>query len=335
MTNNSKDYNTILLFDTSVVTENLGDFIIMDAVRQQLHEMFPNSFLINAPTHDTIGKETRQWAKKASYSFVGGTNLLTNRFKGRSHSQWKFGFRDSIDIAAVGIGLGWGSYKKYDRIMDWPLDVAQSMLYKRSLSTKYLTSVRDSYSQQRLGAMGIASINTACVTMWNLTEDRLSVIPKKKADMVVTTITNYWKTPEYLTAYKKMIDLLLDNYRVVKLWVQAREDIEVFAQLHVQDADRIQFISPSLTDYDEALSEDTDYIGTRLHAGIRALQHQRRTLIVELDNRAHEIAKDTNLPTVSYKDIESIANFIHGEREMDIHVPFDKINQWKQQFLNN
>lgn len=333
MTNNI--YNSILVFDTSVVTENLGDFIIMDAVRKQLHSMFPNSFFINAPTHETIGIQTQQWAKESELSFIGGTNILTNRFRGRNHSQWKFGFRDGKNFSAVGLGVGWTSYKKYDRLMDWPLNIAQSMLYKRSLSQKYLHSVRDSYTQHQLEKMGIKSINTACVTMWGLTEKHLAAISLKKSDQVVTTITNYYKTPEYLASYKQMLELLLDNYRVVKLWIQAKEDIEVFVRLNVEGADRIQFISPNLSDYDEALSEDTDYIGTRLHAGIRALQHQRRTLIVELDNRAREIAKDTNLPTVSYKDIESIANFIHGEREMDIHVPFDKINQWKQQFLNN
>ena len=42
----------------------------------------------------------------------------------------------------------------------------------------------------------------------------------------------------------------------------------------------------------DALIQDTecDYIGTRLHGGIRALQHGRRSLILSVDNRAVVLA---------------------------------------------
>ena len=43
---------------------------------------------------------------------------------------------------------------------------------------------------------------------------------------------------------------------------------------------------------------NVDYVGTRLHAGIFALNHKVRSIIVAVDNRAIEIAKDTNLPIV-------------------------------------
>lgn len=54
-----------------------------------------------------------------------------------------------------------------------------------------------------------------------------------------------------------------------------------------------------------------DFVGTRLHGGIRAMQHKQRAIIIEIDNRAKEIS---------------------SRFENDIQIPFDKVNQWKDQF---
>jgi hypothetical protein len=47
-----------------------------------------------------------------------------------------------------------------------------------------------------------------------------------------------------------------------------------------------------------SLRYDVDFVGARLHGGIRALQRGRRTLTIALDNRAREIAGDTGMPVV-------------------------------------
>ena len=36
----------ILVFDTSQTSENLGDYIIMDSVNKELHDLFPDDLLI-------------------------------------------------------------------------------------------------------------------------------------------------------------------------------------------------------------------------------------------------------------------------------------------------
>lgn len=118
-------YNTIFLFDTSIATENLGDFIIMDAVKKQLRGVFKDDFFVSTATHDTLGKSAKEWYHSAEYSFVGGTNLLTDRFIGRNRSQWKYGFRDMQVSNSIEVGLGWQSYKNYDRLMERPLKWAQ------------------------------------------------------------------------------------------------------------------------------------------------------------------------------------------------------------------
>ena len=52
-------------------------------------------------------------------------------------------------------------------------------------------------------------------------------------------------------------------------------------------------MSPTLEAFDNLLESeiDLDYIGTRLHAGIRAIQKKRRSIIIGVDNRALEMQK--------------------------------------------
>ncbi len=329
-------YDKNLIFDTSNATENLGDFIIMDAVRKQLRKMFPNDFFVYSSTHDTPGVKSYEWAEQSKFKFIGGTNLLSGRFIGRSHAQWKFGFRDTKYMNnLIGMGLGWQSDDEYNSVFYLPFVSLQKKLYKESMSHKYIHSVRDSYTQKKLKDYGIESINTACVTMWDLTPEHLRRIPEHKSNKVIMTITDYRRSESHMIAYKKMIVTLLRLYDEVQMWIQAPGDIALLKELNVEGSESIKFINPNLEDYDKALDEDIDYVGTRLHAGIRALQHAKRTLIIEVDNRAREIARDTNLPTLNFENMEQLEDLLMGNMAMDIHVPFDQIDLWKSQFKTN
>jgi polysaccharide pyruvyl transferase WcaK-like protein len=75
-----------------------------------------------------------------------------------------------------------------------------------------------------------------------------------------------------------------------------------------------------------------DYVGNRLHAGLRALQHGRRSIIVEIDNRAREMAADFGLPTVTRDDFRRLEQMIEDPLEIAIRVPDAEIARWKQQF---
>lgn len=326
----------ILLFDTSQTSENLGDYIIMDSVNKELRDLFPEDLLIRTPTHDTVGKFAHSWGDRTKLKFVGGSNLLSGRFTRRDVAQWRFGFHDAKKLhEIIGIALGWQSYRQYDRLIDRPFVSAQKYLYKKSLSSEYLHSVRDSYTQKKLEEYGFKSINTACVTMWRLDTKRLNQLPLCKANKVVTTITDYRNDEQYIKAYESMLTTLLETYNQVALWIQAPPDKELIDRLNIPNKSRIQFINPSLEAYDEVLSEDVDYVGTRLHAGIRALQHNRRATIIEVDNRATEIAKDTNLPVLSMKNIGRLREVVEQPTPIDLHIPFDEIKRWKQQFLSS
>lgn len=325
----------ILLLDTSNNTENMGDFIIMDSVHKQLSKMFPNDFFINASTHETIGKKTAEWHNQGEYTFLGGTNLLSGRYIGKNRAQWRFGFKEAKEINdVIGLALGWQSYREYKRGKDIPFVWAQKKLYQMAMNQNILHSVRDSYTQKKFLEYGVSSINTACVTMWDLTLEHLQNIKRSKSKNVVVTLTDYRRDQQFLDIYKELLAVLIQNYDQLFLWIQSAADIELLKELGFAQESKIQFIPPTLNALDDILSmDDVDYVGTRLHAGIRALQHGRRTVIIEVDNRAHEIAKDTNLSTLEYTQMTKLDQLINSNFDMDIHVPFDEIERWKSQFI--
>ena len=89
--------------------------------------------------------------------------------------------------------------------------------------------------------------------------------------------------------------------------------------------------------YDKILNlKDVDYVGTRLHAGIRALSKGHRTIVISIDNRAKNIGKDTGLPVIEREDIEVLLQEkINSEFVTDIRMPINNIKKWKKQFQIN
>jgi len=203
-------------------------------------------------------------------------------------------------------------------------------LLKRILSRRYQHSVRDEYSRQQLLGAGVNNvINTACVTMWELTAEHCARIPKQRAPRVVTTLTGYNANP---AADRAVIDTLLKHYEEVVLWVQQPED---FAYGVALSNGRLKLISPNLNAFTTFLRDnDVDYVGSRLHGGIRALQTGKRTLILAVDNRAVEISRDTNLPVALREDLGAINHWINVPAATTIRLPLQAINDWKQQFVH-
>lgn len=76
-----------------------------------------------------------------------------------------------------------------------------------------------------------------------------------------------------------------------------------------------------------------DYIGTRLHAGIRALQNSVRSFIIGIDNRAIEMANDC-LPVLNQHNLSELTTLIK-DYSLDLTIPFENINQWRAQFTVN
>jgi polysaccharide pyruvyl transferase WcaK-like protein len=167
--------------------------------------------------------------------------------------------------------------------------------------------------------------------MWSLTPDFCGRIPAEKGEDVVMTLTDYSPDPE---RDRQLIDLLTRAYRRVYFWCQGSSDCAYLSSLERRCA--VEVIGANLGAYDGLLgnrSLSLDYVGTRLHGGIRALQHGRRALIIGVDHRAGEKQHDFNLPVVSrYLAADALERSIRSPIFCDICLPNEHIRRWKQQF---
>lgn len=313
----------ITIMDTSICSTNVGDYIIMDSVRHELNELFVMHQKITVPTQEKIHYTSYQRIKEAEYAFVGGTNLLSSNMN--KYNQWKINLKDTLFLKdVIFMGVGWWQYQEKPNIYT-------KYLLNKVLNRTIMHSVRDSYTEKQLKSIGISNVlNTACPTMWTLTEEHCNLIPSKKADAVVFTLTDYSVNRELDQA---LIDILIKNYETVYFWVQGSGDYEYLNSL--DKVEYIKIIAPNLTSYDEILTsnQELDYVGTRLHAGIRALQKKRRSLIVAIDNRAIEKSKDVNLQILNREDIKvKLELLINSEFHTEIKIPLENIKLWKEQF---
>jgi polysaccharide pyruvyl transferase WcaK-like protein len=313
----------ITLFDTSIASENIGDFIIMDAVKEQLSSIIPDKQIVTLPTHDTFGRDGRRLLNISEYSLVGGTNLLSSHLC--KYKQWKFSKRSLNSLNhAVLMGVGWWQYQNSP-------DLYSKLTWNRVLHKNMLHSVRDSYTEKQLYKMGIKNvINTSCPTMWNLTAEHCGQIRSSKGNSVVVTLTDYNQDRD---ADLKLINCLLDNYAEVSFWPQGSNDINYFQSLYSLFKREVKLLNPNLFALNAALTHSgVDYVGTRLHAGVRALQYKVRSIIIGIDNRATEKARDFNIIVLDRKKIKELNYLINKPIINDIQLPLENIKTWKSQF---
>lgn len=311
----------IVEFRPSISSENIGDYIIQDYIDKTLEDIFESSIIVTMPTRSRLTEANYRHINNCDYAFVCGTNLIASNMHKRR--QWDLSIRDGFKMHdVILLGVGWWQYQeKPDSYTKW--------LLKHILSNKYLHSVRDSYTEKMLRKAGIDNVvNTACPTMWELKSERISRIPKLKSKAVVTTLTNYMQNDD-LDAF--MLETLLGNYETVYVWLQAIEDYTQLQRLGV--VDKVHIVPPTLKAYDEVLKSEVDYIGTRLHGGIRALNAGKRSLIIAVDNRAVEISKDTGLPVIRREDVRDMLDTkINEPSDINIVLPRENIIAWKSQF---
>ena len=320
--NNNK---SIVVLDTSIATYNVGDEVIMDAVNNELFTLFSDNRFIRLPTHEVIHKTGLSYIRRSDFTFLGGSNILSSNML--KYKQWKIMMWQALFIKEkiTLLGVGWRNYQSapnfYTRV-----------LLKKILSRDTTHSVRDSYTLNFLQELGFTNvINTSCPTMWNLTAEHCKQIPENKAETVVFTLTDYDKDTRNDTF---LIDILLNNYQYIYFWVQGKNDYHYLHSLvGEKDLERIKIIPPNLKAYDSFLQQNIcDYVGTRLHGGIRALQNKKRTIIIGIDNRALEKKKDFNMTVIERNELALLQDLINGAIKTIISIPIEAIESWKSQF---
>ena len=318
------DNGTIIRFDTSIGTQNLGDYIIMHYCSRILDELFPKHQKLSISTHRMPTAAEEQSVAKYKYKFVCGTNLMTSHIE----HYWRWILPDGIRRKShfrntILLGVGWGEYQ--GECSDYSRTV-----YNVMLNPSLTHSVRDQYTLNKLHGAGIRNvINTGCPTTWALTPEFCKEIPTRKAKDVVTTITDYRRD---VNRDNEMLRILSRNYDHVYLWLQGSQDEEYLRTLDVPH--NLTTIPASLEAYEEVLARGgVDYVGTRLHAGIHALNYKIRSIILAVDNRAAEMGRDVNLPVIQRDDIScKLEPMIQADRPTEIRINQKNIDLFKSQF---
>lgn len=314
----------VALLDTSICNSNLGNQIIMQSIERELKALFPDDFLMRLQYGELFGRQSISYLRQSAYAFFGGTNSLSSEMN--KYSQMGFRIRNTFSFSGlVLLGLGWWQYQgtpnAYTRI-----------LLTRLLSSTINHSIRDQYTCNMLSSIGITNtLNTSCPTVWCLTEDHCASIPHYKSQSVVATITDYncSNDDDY-----RMLNILLEHYKEVFVWLQGLDDYSYLKNLDIIGDSRLHLIPPNLESYEMLLETlDLDYIGTRLHAGIKAIQHGKRALILGVDNRAKEISNDIYLNVAPRGDVDSIYSFIASPYITSLKIPLSAIDAWRAQFV--
>lgn len=322
---------TIAVYDTFCGSLNSGDAIIMDAVMGVLDELFPQLHKISYPTHYPLSLgSVRRIKRGSSFVFVGGTNLLSSYVNVRpGKNPWCVSYLESLILnkKIILFGCGWHSYMRCPTL-------AARLFYRSILSREYIHSVRDSYSENMLRKAGISNVlNTGCPTMWGLSEKHCQGIPSQKARNVLFTLTDYSRSPKEDI---KFINLLKSTYEKAYFWIQGTGDLAYLSSLWgPQVKNDFEILNPNIASLDHILksSLSLDYVGTRLHAGIRALQMKRRAIIIGVDNRAIEKKRDFGLEVVDRTDFGRLSFLINENFSTKIKLKNENISHWKAQFL--
>ncbi|MBQ7089056.1 MAG: polysaccharide pyruvyl transferase family protein [Clostridia bacterium] len=324
----------IVLFDTSSATLNHGDEIIMESFLRNGADLLDGHFVTRFPTHAPCFHAYQQtkrnpryvFVKNADCKFICGTNLLSNKM----YLPWHFWnvnlFNCRCYKDAVLVGVGCSAFPEGSDKPHW----YSKLLFSKVLSKKYKHSVRDERTKRIVESIcGKGSaINTGCPTLWGMTAEHCRQIPTQKAKRVVFTLSDYSMDRVNDQA---LIDLLHRQYETVYFWPQGTRDLKYFQSLSHTESVRV--VSPSVQAYGALLDEgDIDFVGTRLHAGIYAMQHKVRSVILAVDNRAADMAETYNL-NVLHRGDPNLEVVLSGEIVTAVNIDEQAIAEFKQQFV--
>lgn len=320
---------SIVLFDPSIRSLNLGDRIIMDSAEKELAGITRNRFTLKCATHApvvTFYQNTRRnprmrFYDEAKYKFICGSNLLWRRMLIPRPTFNINPFNCMPYEGSILLGVGSDSGSK-------SLDGYTKRLYRKILSREFIHSTRDNKTKAIVESLGLRAINTGCPTMWGFTPNFCESIPLQKADNVVFTLTDYSRDPQH---DKEMIRTLKHRYDKVYMWLQGAFDEEYLDQLDERNG--VSLVAPSLRAFADVLNtESIEYVGTRLHAGMYALQHRCRTVIVIVDNRVRSIRETYGINCIEREDIGGLDEMISADIPTCMKIDEAAIDLWRGQF---
>ena len=319
----------IVLFDTSYGSLNLGDFIIEEAVTREMSYLLKDVFCVRYPTHTPISFNIQsllpvlstRTCRSADYKFICGTNIVKNTLL-RFARDWSINQVNAcLYKGAVLLGCGRELNKKH-------VDVYTKTLYRKVFSKEFVHSVRDQRTAGLMDELGFKVEVTGCPTTWSLSNELVDrIYAKSRPDKALVTITDYAKNPAQDAALVKM---LLKQYSSVMFWPQGSRDYDYMKSLGLLD--KLELVPANFSAYEQVMSQDFDYVGTRLNGGVFALRHGHRTVILSADNSASDMAAFNGLPVVPRSALSDIEQVLDGSVKPELYIPRNAIDEWKAQF---
>lgn len=321
----------VVLFNTAIGTSNLGDYIIYNSAKTQLDTFLRDSFVIEYGTHlKNLGilhyllpSSKRSFSESCDYKLILGTNLLTTNMI-RSIRQWPVGVLErKLYKNCIMVGVG----STYDCEQ---MDPLTKKLYREILRKDIVHSVRDEKTKRILESIpGVKAINTGCPSLWGLSAKHCESIPKEKAENVIVSISGY-KSQLNRQADQRFISIIEKCYKQIYLWVQTTEDMKYFYTLNHEKSVKEIFSLSAFRDV--CVSGKCDYVGTRLHGGILAIQNGVRSLVIEIDHRAREMHQANGIPTVKRGELDELEERLNSSWETRLDVREHEVMKWKSQF---
>lgn len=317
----------ITLLDTGVGSTNRGDDIIMQCAEEELGWLLKKYYPLRVPTHlrsfgidECIGPlpDSASEIAASKYKFVCGTNILAPNMRHRTN-QWNINLGNCKPIKGsilLGVGGGGSIQNNYTRI-----------LYRKVLSKEYIHSVRTDAAYKLVTSLGLSCVNTGCVTLWKLTPQFCRNIPEKKAQNVIFTLTDYCRDTK---RDRIMIEILHRYYDKLFFWIQGAHDLEYLEELGGLRG--VSIIPPSVSAYSSVLQQSVDYVGTRLHAGIFAMRHAVRSIIITVDKRMDEMEPCLSENCLPRLKVNKLEEKILGPIKSTVKVDWAAIKLWKGQF---
>ena len=303
----------------------------MRSAEHELDEagILEDNYVIHSATHAPIvtfyqNNRKNPYMKfydRARYKFICGSNLMwKDMLKPRpvfNINLWNCMPYENSIFMGVGVGQARSRTNLYTK-----------KLYGKILSRDYVHSTRDRAAADFLTSLGFRAIDTGCPTMWQFTPEFCADIPVEKADNVIFTLTDYGREREY---DQILIDILKREYQKVYFWVQGAYDLEYLQSF--RNTEGIEIVAPSLEAYSGVLSlPNIDYVGTRLHAGMFAMQHKKRAIILAIDNRVRDMKATYDLHVLERHAVEELPRMINSSFATDIKIKRENIESWLSQF---
>ncbi|HUR65276.1 MAG TPA: polysaccharide pyruvyl transferase family protein [Chitinophagaceae bacterium] len=311
-------------------SDNIGDVIIFEAIHSILTKLFPQSEIIRVSLHQDLKRKEKDLVKNARYAFVGGSNILTSDIRNfprltpvKTKGFYFYpGFKNVIYM-----GAGWCAYQKK---IDW----ATRIYYRNIMHKNIYHSIRDDYSLHMLNEIGCRNtLFTSCPSTWELKTAYKNIF-QHELNKVLLMFTYYYADRE---SDNEVIEIILETGTAeIFFFPQCREDTAYLKSLpsYKDNSAKFRIMSHSLEELHQLVSSvKLNYIGTRLHGGIKCMSLENPAAVIAVDNRATELGKSINLNAVKRKELKGLRKWVNGDLQPGpVVLPTENIKKWQDQF---